>query len=49
VGRYAYDYYASDGTKKYLEPELLALKGDRIYCGSRHYGEQLASLVWLQR
>lgn len=48
VGRIAYEYFTADHTKKYLEPELVTIKGNKIVCGSRHYAEGISSLVEFQ-
>lgn len=49
VGRIAYEYFTTDHTKKYLEPEFVAIKGEKIVCGSRHYNEGISSIVEFQR
>ena len=49
VGRISYRYYNSAGSVFYLEPQFIALRGDKIVTGSRDFGTQNASILEFQR
>lgn len=49
VGNYNHKYYDSDRVEHYLEPELVALDGGYIYCGSRSWSENIYELLKFTR
>ena len=45
VGNYNHKYYDSNRVEHFLEPELVALDGCYIYCGSRSWSENIYELL----
>ena len=49
VGNYNHKYYDSNRVEHFLEPELVALDGCYIYCGSRSWSENIYELLKFTR
>lgn len=49
VGNYWWQCFDSSQEEENMESELVALNGNKIICGSRHYSNSLSSLVEFER